>query len=107
MTTFPVKTHRPDNLGSTAARRSLTVLWWIPLSPIVGFAAAGLFLAESWPLWQVIPLAIVLAAPFAAGAFYGLQAVRHGDRRGWIGLVLHTAFALLAIAMPISESLTV
>jgi len=107
MTTSPVQAHRSDNVGATAARRSLTLLWWIPLSPIVGFAVAGLFLAETWPLWQVIPLAILLAAPFAVGAFYGLQAVRHGDRRGWIGLLLHTAFALLAIVVPISESLTV
>jgi hypothetical protein len=107
MTTAAVKTHRSDNVGTTAARRSLTLLWWIPLGPIVGFAAAGLLLAETWPLWQVIPLALLLAAPFAVGAFYGLQAVRHGDRRGWPGLLVHTAFALLAIVMPISESLTV
>ena len=96
-----------DDVGDAAGRRSLNLLWWIPASPVVGFVAAGFLLDETWPLWQVIPLAILLASPFAVGAFYGLEAVRHGNRRGWIGLPLHVAFALLAVVVPISESLTV
>jgi hypothetical protein len=89
-----------------AERRSLRLLWWIPVSPIVGFATAGWFLSETWPLWQVLPLVVLLAAPFSVGAYCGVLAVRHGSRRGLIGLLLHVAFMIVAIAMPISESLS-
>jgi hypothetical protein len=101
------QSHLSDEVDDAAGMRSLNLLWWIPASPVVGFVAAELLLDETWPLWQVIPLAILLASPFAVGAFYGLQAVRHGNRRGWVGLLLHVAFALLAVVVPISESLTV
>ena len=87
------------------ARRSLHLLWWIPLSPIVGFLLGNLLLSESWPLWQVIPLAVVLAAPFVAGAAYGYAAIRRDDRMGWVGLILHLGMAIVAIAIPISESI--
>ena len=89
-----------------AARRSLRLLWWVPLSPIVGFLLANLFLAESWPLWQVVPLALVLAAPFGVGAYFGLRAVRLGEGKGWMGLTLHVVFMLIALVMPITEALT-
>jgi hypothetical protein len=58
-----------------------------------------------WPLWQVIPLALVLAAPFVVGALYGYSAVRRHDRTGWVGLVVHLAMAIVAIVMPITESI--
>jgi hypothetical protein len=90
---------------SPQARRSLQLLWWIPLSPIVGFVLASLFVSESWPLWQLIPVALLLAAPFAAGALYGYAAIRRGDRAGWIGLVVHLAMTIVAVVMPISESI--
>jgi len=90
---------------SAEARRSLHLLWWIPASPIVGFVLASMFVSESWPLWQVIPLAVLLAAPFVAGALYGYTATRRGDKSGWIGLVIHVAMAIVAIVMPISESI--
>jgi hypothetical protein len=88
------------------ARRSLQLLWWIPLSPIVGFFLGSLILSDSWPLWQVIPLAVALAAPFVVGALYGYAAVRRGDKTGWIGLVVHAAMAIVAIMVPISESIS-
>lgn len=91
---------------SPQARRSLQLLWWIPLSPIVGFLLGSLILSESWPLWQVIPLALVLAAPFVVGALYAYSAIRRHDRSGWVGLVLHLAMTTVAIVMPISESLS-
>ena len=62
-----------------AARRSLKLLWWIPLSVVVGFPVSNRFLSESWPLTRVTPLAVVLAAPVGVGAYYGLQAVRLGE----------------------------
>ena len=104
LTSGPVR-KLPDRVGIAAATRSIRLLWWLPVSPIVGFLGAELFLSASWPLWQVVPLAILLATPFAVGACYGAQAVLHGNRRGWIGLIPHLAFAVLAIVMPISESL--
>jgi hypothetical protein len=91
---------------SPEARRSLQLLWWIPLSPIVGFLLGSLILSESWPLWQVIPLALLLAAPFVVGALYAYAAIRHHDRTGWIGLIPHLAMTIVAIVMPISESIS-
>lgn len=91
---------------TSPARRSFLLLWWIPLSPIVGFILASWLLSESWPLWQVIPLALVLAAPFVIGAGYAYAAIRRHDRAGWVGLVLHLAMAIVAIVVPISESIS-
>ena len=92
--------------GSPRARRSLQLLWWIPLSPIVGFLLASLVLADSWPLWQVVPLALTLAAPFVVGALYGYATIKHGDRTGWVGLLIHLAMVIVAIVLPISESVS-
>ncbi len=91
---------------SPQSRRSLQLLWWIPLSPIVGFILGSLFLSESWPLWQVVPLALLLAAPFVVGALYAFAAIRHHDRTGWVGLILHVAMTFIAIVLPISESMS-
>ena len=107
LTSRPAKHHLPNEVGVVAERRSLRLLWWIPISPVIGFIAAELLLSESWPLWQVVPLAVLLASPFAVGAFYGAQAVRCGRRRGWVGLLTHVAFTLLALGVPIIESLTI
>ena len=91
---------------SPEAHRSLRLLWWIPGSPLVGFLLGSLLLSDSWPLWQTIPLALALAAPFAVGAVYGYAAIRRHDKRGWVGLILHVVMATAAIVMPISESLS-
>ena len=103
-------THRestPTASGTAeqAARRAMQLLWWIPLSVVFGFLVSNRFLSESWPLTQVIPLAVVLATPFGVGAYYGLRAVRLGDAKGWIGLALHVVFMLTALVMPIIEAL--
>jgi hypothetical protein len=66
----------------------------------------SLILSESWPLWQVIPLALVLAAPFVVGALYAFSAIRRHDRTGWVGLVVHLGMTIVAIVMPISESIS-
>ena len=89
-----------------AARRAMQLLWWIPLSVVVGFLVSNRLLSESWPLTQVIPLAVVLATPFGVGAYYGLRAVRLGEAKGWIGLALHVVFMLTALVMPITEALS-
>jgi hypothetical protein len=52
----------------------------------------------------VVPLALTLAAPFVVGAYEGWRAVRGGDRRNAIGLVVHVAMTVVAIVLPISES---
>ena len=44
---------RPSKIssdGKHAARVSMWLLWWAPLSVLIGFLAANRFLAESWPL---------------------------------------------------------
>jgi hypothetical protein len=84
----------------------MRLLWWIPLSVVIGFLMSNRFLAESWPLSQVIPLAVVLATPFGVGAYYGLRAVRLGVSKGWIGLALNVLFMLIALVMPITEALS-
>lgn len=59
----------------------------------------SLILSESWPLWQVIPLALVLAAPFVVGALYASFAIRRHDRTGWLGLVVHLGMTIVAIVV--------
>jgi hypothetical protein len=92
--------------GDRALRMSLWLLWWAPLSVVVGFVAASWFLSEAWPLWQVVPLVLILATPFAIGAYYGLRAIKSGEDRGWIGLIIHLILLATALVMPIVESLT-
>jgi hypothetical protein len=92
--------------GAGAARISLRLLWWAPLSIIVGFVFANRFLSETWPLWQVLPLAVTLATPFGIGAFYGLRAARLGTGRGWLTFAVHLMLMLMALTMPISEALS-
>ncbi|HEU4915497.1 MAG TPA: hypothetical protein VFV13_02950 [Acidimicrobiia bacterium] len=97
---------KASDRGERAAQLSIRFLWWLPLSPIVGFIVANRLLSESWPLWQVLPLAIVLATPFAVGAYFGLKAVRLGERRAWAPLAIHVVFMTIALVMPISQSLS-
>jgi hypothetical protein len=87
-------------------RKSLRLLWWAPLSLLVGFVAGSWLVDESWPLSQVVPLALIMAAPFAVGAYFGLRAVRRSERRGWVGLSLHLILMLVALVMPIVEAMT-
>ena len=100
------KLRSTDERAVRASRLSFRLLWWIPLSPIVGFTAANRLLSDLWPLWQVLPLAVILATPFAIGAYYALQAVRLGRRRAWIPLAVHFGFTVVALVMPTIESLT-
>lgn len=67
---------------------------------------ASWLLSDPWPLWQVVPLAAVLATPFGVRAYHGLRAVRLGQSRGWIGLILHSALMAIALVKPITEALT-
>jgi hypothetical protein len=106
MTTTARRSSAETRAASEAAQTSLRLLWWIPLSPLVGFVAASWLLADDWPLWQVLPLGLILAAPFAVGAILGLRALRLGDKRGWIGAVLHVTFLAVALVLPITESMT-
>jgi hypothetical protein len=94
--------------GDRYARMSVKMLWWLPAVLVVGFILASWLLPEQgdWPLWRVVPLAVVLMLPFAIGAFFGLRAVRRGCHRGWIGLSIHLVCAVVALVMPISEALT-
>lgn len=103
-----ILTRRPretSDEGRRAARVSMGFLWWLPISPIVGFVLANRFLSESWPLWQVLPLAVILAAPFAVGARFGWKAARLGEARGWVGLALHLVLGAIALVMPIYQAL--
>jgi hypothetical protein len=104
--TITTSERAPDPVGIAERRRSLRLLWWLPASPFVGFLAAEALLSETWPLWQVVPLAVALASPFVLGALSGTRAMRHGCKEAWIPTVLHVAFAILALVMPISESLS-
>lgn len=104
--TITGKPTAPAEQAELAARRSLKLLWWIPLSALVGFLLANRLLPESWPLTLVIPLAVALATPFGVGAYYGLRAVRLGAAKGWIGLFLHVVFMLTALVMPITEAVS-
>ncbi len=88
-------------------RLSARLLWWLPLSPLVGFITASWLLAESWPLWQVVPLAVVLATPFGFGVYHGLKAIRLGKHSAFIPVMVHAVLGLVALVMPVAEALTV
>ena len=45
-------------------------------------------------------------APFAVGAYLGLRSVLKGFRGSWVGLAATLVLGVLAIGMPIAESLT-
>jgi hypothetical protein len=45
-------------------------------------------------------------APFVVGAYFGLRSVLRGFGGGWVGLAANLVLAVLAIGMPIAESLT-
>lgn len=96
----------PVTASEKASRLSWRLLWWIPLSSLVGFTTANWLLDEAWPLWQVIPLAVILATPFGLGAYQGLRAFRLGNVRAWIPMAVHAAFVVLALVMPVAEALT-
>ena len=74
----------------------------------------GLVLAETvfgpgpvgrWELWSAALLGMLLMAPFAVGAYFGLRSVLNGYRRGWASLVANLVLVALAIGVPIWESL--
>ena len=96
--------------GARESRLSRYCLWWLPATPVVGFALAGRVLklgeAGPWELWKVVILAALLGGPFAVGAYFGLRSVRKGFRGGWVGLVANLLLGALAVGMPIAEALS-
>jgi hypothetical protein len=76
----------------------------------VGFALAGrvFMLGDNgdWELWKAAAVGALMMAPFAVGTYFGLRSVLKGFRGGWVGLASNLVLGALAIAMPISESLT-
>jgi hypothetical protein len=51
----------------------------------VGFFLGSLILSESWPLWHVIPLALVLAAPLPLALSSGMPRSGVATRRDGSG----------------------
>jgi len=45
-------------------------------------------------------------APFVVGVYLGLRSVLKGFQGGWVGLAANLVLGVLAIGMPIAESLT-
>jgi|GEM_PF-5711384 hypothetical protein len=101
--------HPAEQPGAREARLSRRFLWWVLAAPLVGFALAGrvLNLTEGdWELWKAALLGALMMAPFAIGAYLGLRSVLKGCRGGWVGLVANLILAVVAIGMPVAESLT-
>jgi hypothetical protein len=96
--------------GRRDATSSLYLLSWIVVGPLVGFALAGrvfdLGATGDWEVWKAAMIGILLAAPFAYGAYLGVRAIGEGCRRGWVGAVANGVLTALAVGMPISEALT-
>ena len=92
--------------ASKALRASWRLLWWIPLSPLVGFVIASWLISDPWPLWQIVPLALILAAPFVVGVVMALRALRAGLKQGRVPLSLHAVFAAVAIVVPLAQTLS-
>jgi hypothetical protein len=99
--------HKP---GSRESRRSRYCLLWVLVAPLIGFVLAesvfNLGPEGEWELWKAAALGALLMTPFALGAYLGARAVRKGCRGGWVGLVANLVLAVLAIGMPVLESLT-
>lgn len=99
--------HRP---GARESRQSRYCLLWVLVAPLIGFVLAervfNLGPEGAWELWKAALLGAVLMTPFAIGACLGLRAVLKGFRGGWVGLIANLVLAVLAIGMPVLESLT-
>jgi hypothetical protein len=82
----------------------------LPVAPFVGFTLAervfDLGAEGDWELWKAALLGALLMAPFAVGVYLGLRSVLKGFRGGWVGLAANLVLGVLAIGMPIAESLT-
>jgi hypothetical protein len=102
----PPRDWRP---GAREARLSRYCLLWLLAAPFVGLVLAetvfGPGPAGRWELWSAALLGLLLMAPFAVGAYFGLRSVLKGFRSGWASLVANLVFMALAIGMPIWESL--
>jgi membrane protein required for beta-lactamase induction len=61
--------------------------------------------AGRWELWNAAILGTLLMSPFAVGAYFGLRSVLKGFRGGWASLAANLVLGVLAIGMPIGESL--
>jgi hypothetical protein len=96
--------------GARESKLSRYFLWWLPVAPFVGFTLAETVFdlggEGDWELWKAALLGALLMAPFAVGAYFGLRSVLKGFRGGWVGLAANLVLAVLAIGMPIAESLT-
>jgi hypothetical protein len=105
----PSESSAMDPPGTREARLSRRCLWWLPAAPFAGFALAGRVLdlgtEGAWVLWKAAVLGGLLMAPFALGVWFGYQSVRKGCRGGWVGLFANLGLAILAIGMPLAETL--
>jgi hypothetical protein len=102
----------PSSPGSIAGARdsrlSRYCLWWVVAAPFVGLVLAeilNLGAEGDWEFWKAAALGALMMAPFAVGAYLGLRAVLRGFRAGWVGFAANLLLGVLAIGMPISESL--
>ena len=96
--------------GARDSKLSRYFLLWLPAAPLVGLTLAetvfDLGAEGDWELWKAALLGALLMAPFAVGAYYGLRSVLKRFRGGWVGLAANLVLAVIAIGMPIAESLT-
>lgn len=96
--------------GARESKLSRYFLLWLPAAPFVGFTLAETVFdlggEGDWELWKAALLGALLMAPFAVGAYFGLRSVLKGFRGGWVGLATNLILGVLAIGMPIVESLT-
>jgi hypothetical protein len=96
--------------GARESKLSRYYLWWLLVVPFVGFTLAetvfDLGAEGAWKLWKAAHLGALLMAPCIVGAYFGLRSVPKGFRGGWVGLAANLVLAVLAICMPMAESLT-
>jgi hypothetical protein len=96
--------------GARESKLSRCFLLWLPVAPFVGFTLAervfDLGAEGDWELWEAALLGALLMAPFAVGVYLGLRSVLKGFQGGWVGLAANLVLGVLAIGMPIAESLT-
>lgn len=97
------------------ATRSLVALAFIPVTIGLAFVVGSILIGDpnvasapkDWNAeWRVVLLWLLIAIPPVAGITLGLRAVRMGERRGRLGIILNgLALAFLTLISLVSGSI--
>ena len=97
------------------ATRSLVALAFIPVSMVLGFVVGSILIgdpnvptaAKDWDAeWRVVVLWLLISIPPVIGIALGVRAVRMGERKGRLGIILNSlALAFLTLITLVTGSI--